>query len=360
MLTKNTIRRAFTLVELLVVITIIGILVALLLPAVQAAREAARRMQCSTNLKQFTLGFLNHHQVLGYYPCGGWGYLCLGIPDRGSGKEQPGDWSYNVLPFIEQQVLHDLGADGRRGDPISTAKRDACVVRAQTPLAEFNCPSRRTAGVFVITEKPTLPDGATWTTAARTDYAVNGGSAQCDDSIWNVLPGSYVGASVASLTAGDNYAWPALRVNGICATHTIIRDAEVRDGTSNTYMIGDKYLPVDHYYDGINGGDSSTNFSGFDDDRARWTTYNRFDLDTNTSAFIEAAGTDDKTLPPLQDNYVGAESGPFNNFGSAHRSGFNMAFCDGSVHTINFSVDLITHRRLGNRHDGLPIDSSKY
>src|SRR5512133_2944359 len=100
----------FTLVELLVVITIIGILIALLLPAVQAAREAARRMQCSNNLKQLGLACLSHEQTYGYYPRGGWSCCLLADPDRGVGKQQPGGWVFCVLPYIEQQALRDLGA----------------------------------------------------------------------------------------------------------------------------------------------------------------------------------------------------------------------------------------------------------
>ena len=102
----------FTLVELLVVITIIGILIALLLPAVQAAREAARRLQCQNNLKQLALGCLNHEQSQGYLPAAGCGkpmpWLWVGDPDEGFGKQQHGGWFYNILPFIEQQALHDL------------------------------------------------------------------------------------------------------------------------------------------------------------------------------------------------------------------------------------------------------------
>ena len=76
-------KRGFTLVELLVVITIIGILIALLLPAVQAAREAARIAQCRNNLKQLGLAMLDFEQANGHFPSGGWGYLWVGNPDRG-------------------------------------------------------------------------------------------------------------------------------------------------------------------------------------------------------------------------------------------------------------------------------------
>src|SRR5665647_549730 len=106
----NRSKNAFTLVELLVVITIIGILIALLLPAVQAAREAARKMQCSNNLKQLALGCLNHEQAQGFYPSGGWRWSLGGDPDCGFGRRQPGGFLYNLLPYIEQQSLHDMGA----------------------------------------------------------------------------------------------------------------------------------------------------------------------------------------------------------------------------------------------------------
>src|SRR4051812_33227138 len=139
-------RPAFTLVELLVVIAIIGILVALLLPAVQAAREAARRNQCKNNLKQISLACLNHLDTVKYFPSGGWAYNWLPDPNRGSGEDQPGSWIYNVLPYIEETAVHDLGKT-----PVLTtsgALTTAAIQRLQTPLGEFICPSRRTVQIF--------------------------------------------------------------------------------------------------------------------------------------------------------------------------------------------------------------------
>ena len=135
-------RGAFTLVELLVVITIIGILIALLLPAVQSAREAARQSQCRNNLKQLALACLNHESSLGYLPSNGWGTFWEGDPDRGFGKTQPGGWLYNILPFLEQRAIHDLGA----GQDFNT-KMTTFTLRESTPLSVVDCPTRRKVGL---------------------------------------------------------------------------------------------------------------------------------------------------------------------------------------------------------------------
>ncbi len=170
----------FTLVELLVVITIIGILIALLLPAVQAAREAARRMQCSNNLKQLALGALAHESANGFLPTGGWGPCWAGDPDSGFGRRQPGGWIYSVLPYIEQQPLHDLGS----GLDNSTTPRlvDCLLQQIGTPLAVLNCPSRRSAVVYSH-QSPggqlyhyRLGDVMWPALAGKSDYAVNGGT----------------------------------------------------------------------------------------------------------------------------------------------------------------------------------------
>ena len=120
---ERRIREGFTLVELLVVIAIIGILVALLLPAVQAAREAARRNQCVNNLKQLSLGALNHEAAHKHFPSTGLGNSWIGDPNYGYGRKQPGGIFFNVLPYIEEQTLHDMGMGIGTSGSDATRKR---------------------------------------------------------------------------------------------------------------------------------------------------------------------------------------------------------------------------------------------
>ncbi len=137
--------RGFTLVELLVVIAIIGILVSLLLPAVQAAREAARRAQCLNNLKQIGVAIMLHVDAHKHLPTGGWGYNWVGDPNRGFDKRQPGGWVYNILPFIEEESLRTLGSS-----QTGAAQRAALTELCQKPVSSFLCPSRRTSGTFPL------------------------------------------------------------------------------------------------------------------------------------------------------------------------------------------------------------------
>jgi len=171
---------AFTLVELLVAIAIIGILVAMLLPAVNAAREAARRTQCINHLKQIGLAFLNHDSTHGHFPTGGWSYAWAGDPDRGFGEEQTGSWPYNLLPYIEQQALHDMGSDGQP-DVITAGQKRGAALATTMPLAVFHCPSRRSAknypGYWKLESPTSGPRNATNTQLiAKTDYAACAGN----------------------------------------------------------------------------------------------------------------------------------------------------------------------------------------
>lgn len=320
---------AFTLVELLVVITIIGILIALLLPAVQAAREAARRAQCSNNLKQLSLGCLQHESAHHFFPSGGWSVGDLGDPDCGFGKTQPGGWIYNVLPYIEQEALHDLG----KGATTLADKNQAQKVRAATPLPPFACPSRRPPMVMPLSAGciPWFLNGAGGTTSlndgigkACSDYAINVGDTQW---VWSWTPKD---TSVQATCTGVSYYYSEIQI------------ASISDGTSNTYLLGEKNVDPDWYFLG-GGGDDWPMYCGQQDDTARCVGWLGTPGDLSTL----------NPCPPTQD-----QPGLYLNycFGSAHSNSLNMSMCDGSVHSINYSINPEVHRRLGNRQDELTIN----
>ena len=271
-------RRAFTLVELLVVITIIGILIGLLLPAVQAAREAARRLQCQNNLKQLALAALNHESATGRLPTGGWLWIWIGDPDRGNDHRQPGGWIYNLLPYIEQQPLHDLQSGKGVGSPERLA---AATQMIQTPLSAINCPTRRPAVPYPVWAESAYNVSMfsqynytnTVTTMARSDYAANGGDVYCDS---NTCGSFTAGGGPSSIAEGESPTgmarWAGIAANstGVIYPASEITMAHITDGASNTYLMGEKLLSPDNYANGADFADDvpaligdNTNISAF-------------------------------------------------------------------------------------------------
>ncbi len=361
-------QRGFTLVELLVVITIIGILIALLLPAVQAAREAARQTQCRNNLKQLALGCLNHEQIAGRFPTNGWGTAWTGDADRGTDWRQPGGWVYNVLPYIEQQTLHDMGAGLAWNDG---NKMSLNMQRLSTPLSIYNCPSRRPPGAWpcdALGSGDPVMNAGTLSVAVRSDYAANGGDYYTSPTtginnapqpIWSsAQPNSDAGpVSVTEvenppgqMTLGARNVFSAIAklATGVAYCGSMIKMADISDGASSTYLVGEKYINPDCYATGQDNGDNEDVLMGDNEDIVRWTA-----LSVNYSTSPPTV----QYLPPLQDTPGNGYRGAF---GSAHANGFEMAFCDGSVQMMNYTIDAETHRRLGNRKDGLPIDGKKF
>jgi prepilin-type N-terminal cleavage/methylation domain-containing protein len=333
--------RGFTLVELLVVITIVAILIALLLPAVQAAREAARMLQCKNNLKQLALACLNHEAALGFLPTGGWGSGWAGDPDRGFTPRQSGGWMYNMLPYMEQQSLHDLGMTGNSVNGDYDPVKANCIKQVlQTPLATFHCPARRRPILYLTTtyfpnvsyhnlknanvSQPQL--------LAQTDYAACTG--QSADNFSPVSPSSYVDADSnwtatkwMDPTLGTTLADPT-KTFGVIYTHGSCRISDITNGTSNTYLAGEKYMDPDHYTTCTDIGTDQTWDHGCDWDINRLTKM--------SSAYF----------PPMQDR-TGTTS--WRNFGSAHATSLNMALCDGSVDTVSYSIDKDVFNKHGCR-----------
>jgi prepilin-type N-terminal cleavage/methylation domain-containing protein len=352
-------RRAFTLVELLVVIAIIGVLVALLLPAIQAAREAARRQQCGNNLKQLGLGGQNYLSVHKHLPTGGWGYFWVGDGDRGFGVDQPGGWIFNMLPFVEQGTLHRLASDGNK-ENITPAQKTNTLQMITSPLALIRCPSRRLANVlpkpfdggYYANNCQSMPAAAA--TAGRSDYAIN-----CGDR--DVVEGNAGPDGMGSPTnhntarAWDNdparpWRWDSSGVplnvvvfnevtnaeflSGVSFRRSTVAEKSVIDGLSNTYLIGEKYMSIPNWDTGLDLGDNETWCTGFNNDNFRSAFYTPF-----PDGEVDTAQTR-------------------NSYGSAHSGGVFFVWCDGHVSMESFDIDRFVHRGNANRGDqGRPFQA---
>jgi prepilin-type processing-associated H-X9-DG protein len=331
------------LVELLVVITIIGVLIALLLPAVQAAREAARQMQCGNNLRQLGLAALQHESRQGFFPTGGWGWHWVGDPDRGFDQNQTGGWIYNILPFIEQEPVYLLPRDGDRNS-ITAQQRTGAEMMVAAALTVTICPSRRQA---VALPRWAGSGENHWnynlgTLRGKTDYAAN-----CGDQGINYNPYG----NPSSLAAGDSstYQWlpqPGYPLpTGVSYERSKVTVADIADGTTNTLLVGEKYLDPDHYTDGQDPrcSDCESMYSGYNDDQFRVTGH------------VDATGN--LPYPPMQDTPGYPE---ILRFGSAHSNGCNFVFCDGSVQRLSYSIDPAVFGYMGNRNDKQIVDGSKF
>lgn len=283
----------FTLVELLVVIAIIGVLVALLLPAVQAAREAARRMSCSNNLKQIGLAMHNHHDTLKYFPGGagdGPDVDCCNAKNRNGWS-----WAFYLTPFIEQTAIYNEPTDANVGPMF---------------VGTYYCPSRR------------APDK--YNNNGKVDYAGNGGM---------MMNGTAIKAN-----PGENGVL-VRQYRTLPATLALLPDfrrrmGDIIDGTSNTLMVGEKQIHPTVW--GTAGGDNETwNNPGWDEDVIR------FSNDMPQADLLHP----DKTQAQFWSR----------RFGGSHPSGFMVVRADGSVGLISYTIDLATWQNFSMINDAKPL-----
>ncbi len=291
---------AFTLVELLVVIAIIGTLIALLLPAVQSAREAARRSHCLNNLKQIGLAVQCYHDVHGHYPSG-----------RRSRTQYGVSWAFRLLPHMEQTALHEAFAETERVD----APENATAMR--TPVATFFCPSRRSPVAnrnFDDNDAPTKVPAV----AAGGDYASNAGLSY------------HMGTVPETPVDEDNPG----RFIGPIFTLSRVKDRQVTDGLSQTFAVGERHIPP--------APDNTT--TGLEHRVQGDTAF--FSADTPETIF---GGTENG----LATDFYDANNGKF---GSHHSQITLFAFLDGHVQSIDQSVQDVTLQRLSTIADGELID----
>ena len=358
----------FTLIELLVVIAIIGVLIALLLPAVQKVREAANRAKCGNNLKQIGIAMHNFHDTYGRLPSAGWRDWCNALPPfrppdippeqwgqngcwvnyvdeagqpvnswagtDGTGPpwtappKQAAGWGFQILPFIEQQVVQNAENPG---------------IARNTALAVYVCPVRRLARQL----------GGGYSTAVGSgplDYAAPYfGPVSRDRNEIASTPGSTWGVIVWSeppvLAQPPNNRVGA-RDNPVTLT------AGIPDGTSTTLMLGEKWLRPDQYTGGAWNDDHEI-MSALDQDGIRVgdqvpirDTTGNVGIDDNNPCCDWWRDPDNRPPSPR----LGSR------FGGVHTGGMNALFADGSVHTVRWSISQPVFAAICNRGDGVAVD----
>jgi prepilin-type N-terminal cleavage/methylation domain-containing protein/prepilin-type processing-associated H-X9-DG protein len=344
----RAIRLGFTLVELLVVIAIIGVMVGLLLPAVQAARESARRMQCSNHLKQIALATLNYESTYRQLPPGPLdgdprAITAAGAPNPDGYNYSAGTtccraatrsgWSaqYRILPFLEQNAVYDLGRDDPPIWP-NRANNGGEDDVARQLISTYYCPTRRP------------PTGYGSARHGRVDYAGNGGFYHGrPDSTINFIPPAPLGAPEVAFRTRTNGGLTRGRAGVIIWPGQGDRRvlADIRDGTSNTIVFAEKALNFTEH--GSDGGDNERwNNAGWDECVVRF----------------HFPPKPDALTPPDRKANPSAAANWNRYFGAAHPGGLNAAFVDGSVRFTSFSVDATTWMRLCVSDDGEVIDQS--
>ena len=343
--TRNRKSPAFTLVELLVVITIIGILIALLLPAVQAAREAARILQCQNNLKQLGLAVLNYESQWNYFPPSS--HWEPGASLSRGNTSQVGrlreNWVIMVLPFLEQQPLYDK---------FDLTQRITSVVNAPARATQFAvmlCPtdSNYNREPFMGSgHSQTSPMGNNW---GRGNYAANAG-----------LGLMYEGPRWYDAAFPTSNGWKNSDLRGVMGANVSISFGQMTDGASNTVLLGEIRAGVVSFDSrgvwAMSGGCSSAlwNHGGITGDDYGPNCPLPLSDDVLACTGIRAAFGDPSGQSLVEEGMPCFDGDAFNaeqTARSLHPGGVNICLADGSVHWIS---DFIQAKPSGGRDPNTP------
>jgi prepilin-type processing-associated H-X9-DG protein len=305
----------------MVVVAIVAVLVTLLLPAVQSARESARRASCGNNLRQLALGCQSHVTALGHYPTGGWDATTVGTAGVGDDWRQPGGWGFTLLPYIEQMNVYNSASP-------STA----------TPVPTFACPSRRGSsfgpGANVMTDyagnRGSWASSPATPTVSDTDRDTTFGMPAAAGTLPVTQTNAATAASLLNTVQVVPVSGSSVATGGIIFVGSSLPPVRIRDGAANTYLFGEKYVPQAFYSSGGIGYQNSA-YVGDSPDTLR-----------GGHRLPESDAT------PWTSTQQGA-------FGGAHPGSFNAVFCDGSVRSIDFTIDAQTHFLLAAREDRQPV-----
>ena len=297
-------RGAFTLVELLVVIAIIAILVGLLLPAVQAAREAGRRSQCQNNLHQLGLAVLNYESSMKVFP------TRLALTTMSIGSRELGLGEPIFCPFMEYSGLYkDLGVDHQKLMAVFATASGPNLL--QTKITAFRCPS------------DTTPDTVPGTLRA---FDGNGNTAKIEVSASN-----YVAS--AGMIGGDNTG--TVPNTGVFFNNSAVTTAQIVDGLSSTFMLGERDMRDGAaYWVGVRNTQNACHWGVFEN-RARVSMlFNQNQLNSAYSPVQVPNSSDVAFTNGVKDCDCCSEG-----FDSSHPGGANFVFCDGSMHFITDDID---------------------
>ena len=353
----------FTLVELLVVIAIIGILIALLLPAVQAAREAARRIQCSNNLKQFGVALHNYHSVHKQFPPG---FVTNG------GLFHPPGWLYFIVqlfPYLEEQQLAEIFAialndPGTLPKPSNNNSGDkwAAVLgpTLRAPgISGLLCPSDGFGGSHVDLDSLSVPDSTyhdyqNTPDLLKSNYlGVFSGAKMWDTSYWAYKIANGRGSSYPQFTPSPEVIYYRHGgLGGVQAVFDINRGAKIReitDGTSHTlimveYLTGTTMDLRGWFWTSQAG--SSVIYA--------WSTPNSSSPDMLCGQCRQGTNIPEMNLPCI-DEGRGDPKNRTATSRSRHPGGVNVLLCDGSVHFISESIDVLVWRGMGTINSGEAI-----